>query len=342
MPTTAETLAALARMRASVDESVDGTTAAFVGAWASSWETLAGEWRAAVTELVKMAEQGRWPTRTQINRAKAARLALAHTARRLDELGSLSGVTITAGLGKLVRDADGWQRVILATQLPAGYRMGWKPISDRALDAIVRRTTQQIESVTRILSRDVQAVMKAELVRGIALGSNPRVAARKMYTRTRSAFDGGLYRANNLARTEMLDAHRAGTLTSRKNNGDVVLGWQWLAALDSRSCPSCLAQHGSKWPADEPGPLDHQQGRCTALPLSRSWLDLGIDAPEPPPVPIQDSQEWFAAQTPEVRRQIMGPGRLALLDSGGLQWSELSRRRTNVGWRDSFAVPRLS
>ena len=36
------------------------------------------------------------------------------------------------------------------------------------------------------------------------------------------------------------------------------------------------------------------------------------------------------------------PGRLALLDSGQLQWSELSRRRSNDGWRDSFAVPRLS
>jgi hypothetical protein len=341
VPTTAETLAALDRMRASVDGTVDGTTRALVKAWASAWQTLAGEWREAVTELVKAAEDGKWPTRSQINRAKAARLALAHSATALDGLGTLAGVTITGPLAVLVREADAWQQAIVRTQLPAGYRMRWTAMPDRTLDAIVRRTTEQVESVTRVLSRDVQAVMKQELVRGIAVGSNPRVAARKMFVRTRQAFDGGLWRAENLARTEMLDAHRAGSLSSRQANGDVVLGWQWLCSLSARTCPSCLAQHGSRHPADEPGPLDHQQGRCTALPLSRSWLDLGIDAPEPPPVPVQDSREWFDLQSADVRRQIMGPKRLALLDSGGLQWSELSRRKTNDNWRDSFAVPRL-
>lgn len=341
MPLTSETLAALERMRAETDRTVDATTAALVKAWASSWQVLAAEWREAVTVLVKAAEDGKWPTRSQINRAKAARLALAHTGKTLDALGDLAGVTITGKLGQLVRDADAWQQAITATQLPPAYRMRWTPMADRALDAIVRRSTEQIESITRVLSRDVQTVMKQELVRGIAVGSNPRVAARKMFIRTRDAFDGGLWRANNLARTELLDAQRQGSLASRKANSDVVLGWMWLCSLSARTCPSCLAQHGSKHSADEEGPLDHQQGRCTAMPLARSWLDLGIDAPEPPPVPVQDSREWFDAQSPEVRRQIMGPGRLALLDSGGLQWSELSRRRGNVGWRDSFAVPRL-
>lgn len=342
MPTTDETMAALARMRAATDKTVDGTTAALVKAWAAAWQGLAGEWREAVTELVKAAEGGKWPTKAQINRAKAARLALAHTGKRLDELGDLAGVSITSNLGALVLSADAWQRTVMVTQLPRDYRLPWAPISDRALDAIVKRTTEQVESITRVLSRDTQSVMRQELVRGIALESNPRVAARKMYVRTRDAFDGGLYRAQNLARTEMIDAHREGSLASRKANADVVLGWEWHCSPSARTCPSCLSQHGSKHPADEPGPLDHQQGRCTALPIAKSWLDLGIDVPEPPPVPNQDARAWFDAQPHDVRRQIMGPTRLALLDSGGLQWSELSRRRENDGWRDSFAVPRLS
>lgn len=342
MPITPDTLAALERMRAAVDASVDGTTAALARAWAASWETLAGEWREAVAVLVKAAEDGRWPTKAQINRAKAARLALRHTATALDGLGTLAGVTITANLGPLVESVDGWQKAIMATQLPRDYRMPWRVMSDRALDAIVKRSTEQVESITRVLSRDVQAVMKQELVRGIAVGSNPRVSARKMFVRTRDAFDGGLYRAQGIAATELLDAHRAGSLASRKANSDVVLGWQWICSLSSRTCPSCLSQHGSKHPADEPGPLDHVRGRCTALSLARSWLDLGIDVPEPPAAPIGDARQWFDAQSPEVRRQIMGPGRLALLDSGGLQWSELSRLRSNDGWRDSYAVPRLA
>src|SRR3546814_11471968 len=66
----------------------------------------------------------------------------------------------------------------------------------------------------------------------------------------------------------------------------------WVAQLDRRTCPSCWSQHGSKHALDEPGPLDHQQGRCARLPVTRSWRDLGFDIDDPPSV-VPDAETTF-------------------------------------------------
>ena len=85
-----------------------------------------------------------------------------------------------------------------------------------------------------------------------------------------------------IARTEMLDANREAALETRKTNNDILECWEWWAQLDSsRTCISCIAQHGTRHPADEPGPLDHHQGRCVAVPATKSWRELGFDIDEP-------------------------------------------------------------
>jgi hypothetical protein len=94
-------------------------------------------------------------------------------------------------------------------------------------------------------------------------------------------FNGGLSRALTIARTETISAHREAAAVSHQENADTLAGWRWLCALSDRSCPACLAKNGELHPVSEPGPQGHANCRCSRVPVTKSWRDLGIDLDEP-------------------------------------------------------------
>lgn len=215
--------------------------------------------------------------------------------------------------------------------------MAWTDPTKAALDAIVKRTGEQITALHRPLSDDATARVKAHLVRSVAAGENPRATARRITRGIEAEFNGARNRALVIARTELLDAHRAASRETRSANTAVLAGWTWCATLDRRTCPACLAMHGTRHPAGEAGPLGHQQCRCTALPLTRSWRDLGFDLDEPDDV-LPDARAWFDAQPPAVQDHIVGRRVAAALRSGDVEWSALATRRSTSGWRDSYTT----
>ena len=112
------------------------------------------------------------------------------------------------------------------------------------------------------------------------------------------------------ADTEQLDAYRDSATATQLANRDVLAGWQWVATLSSRTCRSCIAMHGSIHDIDEPGPLDHQQGRCSRAPVTKRWSDInprlaGISEP-PGMVQPGDGEAWLRKQSPEVQDKILG------------------------------------
>ena len=213
----------------------------------------------------------------------------------------------------------------------------WTRVSDAAMDAIVARTAQNITTGLTPLSDDAVAVMKRNLIRGIAVGDNPRRVARNMVRQAEKGFNRGLTRAMTIARTEILDAHRAATKAADDANKDLMVGWLWGASLDARTCPSCIAQHGRLHPVEEEGPIDHHQGRCDRIPKTKSWRELGFDIDEPEDL-LQDSREWFDGLTSDTQQRIMGRDRLELLNSGEIGWDDLSTRISTDGWRDAMHV----
>lgn len=235
---------------------------------------------------------------------------------------------------------------IIASQFPAeagdqaalGVRFGTVPADQ--ISAIVKRTTQQVTKLTWPISRAATEAMKRELVRGVAMGLNPRESARHLMQRLEGQFNGGLARALNIARTEILDAHRAAAAASQEENSETLAGWVWTAKLDARTCPSCWAQHGQLHPLEEPGPLDHQSGRCARTPKTKSWKELGFDVPEPADW-LPDAEEAFAALSRADQLKIMGAVRLAALHRGDISWADLSKLRRTDGWRDSYGVTPL-
>ena len=325
-------------MRVEVDATVDAATRDLAQAWAGAWDEISTEWDSALGDLTAA---GEWPTRTQVLRAKRAQRALIVTNEALRELAKTSGVRIVRDVPDTTSAGADWVERITLTQLPAGVAVDWAAINPSALDAIVKRVTGQVEKATRRLPAEQAAVMKQALMRGVAVGENPRRAAAIMLQRLESAFDGGRRRAETIARTEILDAQRAGALASRLRNTDVLAGWEWQATLDVRTCPACLGMHGRSFPVDQGGPDGHQNCRCTSIPILKPWRELGFDMDEPGSSRV-DARAWFNEQPEKTQVQIMGPERLRRLRSGDLSWDDLAVRRENPGWRDSYGVRPLA
>lgn len=340
MAITHETMRLVAEMRAAVDRLADGAHRSLTAAWVRAWDQLAFDFTLALDDLLQIRDD-RWPTRAQIQRATRAQWALETTQRALERLAAQARTEITAAAHAGIGLGAAGQQNIVESQMPPGFRgLRFNQVPEDQLAAIVDRTTQQITAVTWPISQAATQSIRNQLIRGMGMGLNPREIARQMLARLEGEFNGGLARALNIARTEILSAHRDAAMLSQIANRDVLKGWVWIASLGRRTCPSCWAQHGSEHPLDEPGPMDHQSGRCSRGPLTKSWKELGFNVPEPPSI-LPDARATFNTLPRADQLHIMGPGRLAALNAGDITWSDLSVLRPNTAWRDSWGTAPL-
>jgi hypothetical protein len=336
-----ETLRLAADLRIRLAEITDQHTRDLVKTWAQAWDDLREELELAAVDLAGV-DPDHWPTQVQIARHARIQRAMAAVEARLRELAEDTAATVVTDIGDTVAVASAAQPRLIASQLPieaggtAVIASQFDRVSPGALDAIVERSTQQVTARTRPLSAEATAAMKRALIRGVALGDNPRITAARIVGQLEGRFNGGLTRALVIARTEILDAHRAGAAVQQRANSDVLAGWLWHAQLNRRTCPSCWAKHGEFHTLDEPGPDDHHQGRCTRTPVTKSWRELGFDVPEPPSV-MPDARAVFRAMPHADQVAVMCERRLAALNSGAAKWADLSQRRSTTGWRDSYA-----
>ncbi|WP_435744925.1 phage minor head protein [Nocardioides sp. SYSU DS0663] len=341
MAVTARTLRLQRQLNAALRTITDAQTRDLVRAWVDAWNEIEPDLTAALLEQLTAGEK---VTRAQLLRSTRLRKALAIVADQLEALTAAAGVRLTGDLRQVVDLAGGAQASVIDSQLPPNSDISdgfetWSRVDERQITAIVERSTQQITSLLQPLPAETYEVVRRELIRGVASGSNPRQTAARMVRRAEKAFNGGLglSRALNIARTETLDAHRAGARIGRLQHADVLRGWQWVSALDTRTCPSCWAKHGTVHPIEMPGPDDHQQGRCAALPLVKPWADLGVDVEEPPSL-VPDAGDRFDALSSEQQLQILGPKRYDAWMRGEYPMGGWTQRRTTDGWRDSWGV----
>jgi hypothetical protein len=333
------TLRHMASVRAAIDHHVDSAVRNLVHEWVRAWDVIHEEWTAAVDAVVAASGPNRWPNQWQILELDRVRVALEAATAQLERLAGITGVRIVRAVEDVTQETTFWEARILASQLPStagpSAAILASRLPDTVLAAVVERATQQIESRRAPLASDASAAMRRALVRGVALGQNPWATAARMLKTTETHFNGGLARALNIARTETLDAQRTAAAAYQQQHRDVLRGWVWTCKLDGRSCPSCWSRHGTEHPLTEPGPHDHQQGRCARTPLTRSWAELGIGIPEPPSV-LPNAEQRFRQLSREEQLRVMGPARLAALEDGTLTWDQLSVNQTNPGWRDSW------
>lgn len=123
-------------------------------------------------------------------------------------------------------------------------------------------------------------------------------------------------------------------------NTDLVKSEQWAATLDTRTSEVCRVRDGKRWTCVGHKPIGHKlewlggpgrahwQCRSTAVPVVKSWAELGIDLPEAPASTraSMDGQvaedvtfgAWLKRQTAGRQDEVLGATRGALFRRGGL------------------------
>jgi SPP1 gp7 family putative phage head morphogenesis protein len=158
------------------------------------------------------------------------------------------------------------------------------------------------------------------LLTAVAAGWHPRTAAKLL----REALATSAYRAQRIARTEILRAYRAGTLELYRQSS-TVKRWRWVASLSRRTCAACLAMHGREFDVER-AVYDHPNGRCVVVPITDATT--GEIARDTTP----DGWQWFWEQPFDVRDAILGPALHEALRRGFVSYDRLAElKRTPFG-----------
>lgn len=166
---------------------------------------------------------------------------------------------------------------------------------------------------------DIIDTIANQAIRGIASGWNPLRIAREIRAKTQAI---PAHLANTLMRTLQLQSYRDATAIAQNANSAIARQVVRIAALDNRTCLSCIALHGSiVWDSatnpDAPIPRidDHWNGRCTSVIIVKGFERT-----------VTTGAEWFANLTPEQRANLeslkRSPGKLDALTSGRAQLSD--------------------
>lgn len=197
----------------------------------------------------------------------------------------------------------------------AGVRAAWNTPDPEAVQALIERT--QLPAFEQALSRfgdGVADAVRAVLLRGLVTGGGPLALAREL----RGVIaDVPRHQAATLARTLQLTAYRDATAVHQAANGHLIERVIRIAALDDRTCLSCIALHGTEIPIGSRVD-DHWNGRCVAVSQVRGR-----------PLAVQTGEDWLRGLPAERQQAIMGPAKFAAWQAGAVQLSEFVHRVTD-------------
>lgn len=312
-------------LAAALAQVVDAQDADITRAWATAWSEISAELLDILAVI--LADAGR-VNATAVVRYERLAAVLGGIADRLDDLAGGLAATVTNDLADVIAQAKAGTVELIAAQRLARTVPG-SEVPPAALNAIVRRTTEQVTSLAQPLADETYAIVLRELTRGVAAGDNPRQTAARMVQRAEDLHNFGRSRAVTIARTETLDAYREGARVTQFAHADVLAGWAWVAHLGPRTCRSCLAMHGQVFGLDVPGPHDHQQGRCARVPVVREE-DGSVDLSWLP-----SAEEHFASLPKAEQVDLLGLKGYDAWVAGDFPIADWTKTRHTDGWRDS-------
>lgn len=202
--------------------------------------------------------------------------------------------------------------------------MRWNvPDPERVARLVDYATSPQWAAQLRQYGPDVLGIVNNQAIRGSVSGWGSLRTAREIRGMTESI---PAHQANNLLRTLNLTSYRDSAAIHQQANLAIAQQVIRIAALDLRTCLSCVAQHGqviwdSQRDVNAPVPRvnDHHSGRCTSIIVVTGRTVNIIPGPD-----------WFASLSPERQAQqasfASSPGKLEAYRAGQLQLADFIHR----------------
>lgn len=153
-----------------------------------------------------------------------------------------------------------------------------------------------------------------------------------------------LNQARGLVHSSVMSAANQARLATFRKNSRIIKGVRWLATLDGKTCPTCMAMDGEAWNLDGEklkgttkdfaAPPFHINDRCVLSPIPKTFKEIGLDIPEPQvegqrasslgPISGKTTfDEFLKRQSREFIERTLGKERAQLFEQGKITVKDL-------------------
>lgn len=273
-----------------------------------------------------------------LEREERYRVLLSDLERETRAYATQAEVVIVRGQGQAATLAGNGARPLIAAAVghpPKGGRAtvetSFRRLPAAALKRMVGNASdgKPLGNLLREIAPGAVRRVRDELAFGVARGRGPRDIARDLRRVTGQAT---VDRVLNISRTEVLRVYRETSIESYAANDNVVKSWIWTANLDDRTCAACYAMHGTEHRFDE-GLDGHPGCRCTPVPKTKSWAELGFGFPGADRSPtIEPGIEVFARASEADKLAVLGRAKLDAYNAGEITLTDLIARPRSARW----------
>lgn len=276
------------------------------------------------------------------------------TYAKVDKYSKVLQEDVGTGAKRTFQMAEEHSAELLDRQLP-GYQENIKPFNtlpsgaaEQYMGTMYSERMSPLPAVFDSMGPQASETLDTQILNGIAMGLHPLdvVERAKNYLK-----DEQLGRAATIARTEMYRSYREANRRVYAQNADVVDKWIWNAHIGDRTCAACYAMHGEEFPVTEPMG-GHPNCRCTQIPKTKSWADLGLEGMEEHEPNLGNEGEWvngqfvrsrtgksmrsgearFAALPESEQRKILGPKKFDAYKRGDIILADTVSTRESARW----------
>ena len=245
--------------------------------------------------------------------------------------------TLKPDLIELANDEIGASVKILDDTLPIKYEMVLpSPATLRSLVINQPFDGHPLRQWFIMLDQRTQVGLEGAVRQGVLQGETVgQIAQRIRGTKRRNFMDGVLggtrHGAEAIARTGVNHISTQARQELFKDNADITQGMQWVATLDTRTCPQCMALDGKVMKHDanrRKVPPAHVNCRCTLAPVMKSWQAMGFSADDSAMTPEERKAwnakpaekltypQWLKGQPKGEQDEALGPNRARLWREG--------------------------
>lgn len=322
-------------MAASFQSDLDaGVTAAndqMLAAWAQTYAQTRSDYDGLLAKIAQAQADGKPLSPAWLHQKDRLKNVLAQTKGSIHQFAQeASAATVQAHKAAVQASAYAHAKMGAQAMQESVLAGGFNRINPDNLKHLVGFTADgtPVAALFASLATESADGARDALVRGLSMGKPLPWITRRL----EQALDIPRWRSETIVRTEAQRVYRSVARQTYLQNADVLEGWVWMAHLDSRTCPACMAMDGKIMPVGST--LDgHPRCRCAMVPRTKSWADLGLDESvgDTRP-PVRDGQAWFKGQPASVQRAILGPRKFKAWQDGQITLDDLVARHSHPTW----------